>query len=105
MHGIERLAEQVEHSPIRTTPVSGKDLWDAMRDEYESGRRRWVETTQEMRDEMLEALPPVKYISGGFLMGEPWSTSNTGEQVYAAFVRLCGVYLAKFMTISEANSL
>lgn len=48
----------------------------------------WIETTEEKYHEMLNVLPPARYASTGFLVGEPWDHhALTGRPRYAAFLR------------------
>ena len=48
----------------------------------------WMETTEDEFYEALGAVPPVRFASGCFLMGESLTDLHTGEPVYMAFVRL-----------------
>ena len=83
---------------------SGKALWDEIQSNYYSGNDEWVETTEEMFDEMLGAVPPVAMISTAFLMGEPWNHNDAGQAVYAAFKAKSGKCFAKYMTVNEFRS-
>ena len=75
-----------------------KQLWDAMDAQPEA----WVETTENMFWRMLEALPPRAHIGGAFLVGEPRTTNDAGEHVYAAFhERKNGTFFAKHLTYRQ----
>lgn len=72
-----------------------KQLWAAM----DAQPEEWIETTENMFWRMLEALPPRDQIGGAFLVGEPRTTNDNGENVYAAFhERRDGTFFAKHLT-------
>lgn len=60
-----------------------------------------MRVTEEDRDHMLEALPPV-YFPGGFCMGEPADHTAQYIPVYAAVVKAGGHYYARELPINIA---
>ena len=64
----------------------------------------WNPSTQERYDEMLGCLPPAAWVSGGFLVGEPWDhDAGNGQPRYDGFRQVgekfyCG---SRPMTIAE----
>lgn len=75
------------------------ELWRAMKTQWQDDPDRicfspnipdnpeWVETTEDMYDDQLNAIPPTRMVSNAFLGGEPWSHAKTGEPVFCAFCR------------------
>ena len=75
---------------------------------YERGRNDWhniqaeamdpaaepVEVTEELYDEMLNAVPPY-YVPGGFLVGEPLTDCSLGT-VYVHFARREDRFFARY---------
>ena len=72
-------------------------LWDAM----DANPDLWIDTTEDMFDEMLEVLPPAAMGGGAFLVGEPMTHNDNGEAVYACFARVNGAFQARYMTRRE----
>lgn len=78
-------------------------LWDAMKAEPD----KWHLTSQAMREEMLEVLPPAAWSStprgiDAFLVGEPYTHDSEGRAVYACFMQARNDdYLATYMTLEQ----
>ena len=72
-------------------------LWNAM----DANPELWIDTTENMFDEMLEVLPPRALGNDAFLVGEPTSHNDYGEAVYACFARNHGAFQARYMTRRE----
>ena len=53
---------------------------------------RWTEVNEARYDEMLGVVPPVVYLTHGFLVGEPWRHNDDGQPLFGALVRYrhCG---------------
>lgn len=93
-------------------PKVWKELWNLLRanwgmeeDEYGMPERTkipehpsFVETTEEMYDDQLGAVPPAIMIRNAFACGEPWNHDPDGYPVYACFVNWGGRYFAAYMT-------
>lgn len=88
-------------------PLVWAQLWETMQREWNykeyqlvdvPEKPRWVETTEEMYDSSLGAVPPVVMTRGAFLTGEPWNHTTTGKAVYSAFRQSEGKYFAMYMT-------
>lgn len=78
-------------------PLEWSDLWDAMRKNPDE----WQPTTAEMYEEMLNVLPPIRWVGRRFLVGEPNHHNAQDEAVYACFKRWGNNYSAKYQTIRE----
>jgi hypothetical protein len=72
-------------------------LWDAM----EAAPEAWIETTEAMYWDMLEALPPRKMSHNAFLVGEPLRHNEEGQAVYACFVRFGETVKARNLTVKQ----
>ena len=49
---------------------------------------KWIETTEEKYNEMMNVLPPAVMMVGGFLVGEPWDHDGENHAArYEAFVK------------------
>ena len=77
-------------------PVWG-ELWDALQETP----AKWVETTEEMYWEMLEALPPKRQDAQKFLVGEAHHTDAHGVDVHACFKEHNGRFFARYATLAE----
>jgi hypothetical protein len=81
-----------------STKLEWADLWTAM----DAAPTEWIETTEDMYWNMLEALPVRAQRRGSFLVGEPKSHNDKGQAVYACFRNMVGdIYHAKHMTLAE----
>jgi len=52
----------------------------------------WEKTTEEAYEFALGAVPPESYLPGGFLLGEPYSSTPEGLTVWRAYVRRAGLF-------------
>jgi hypothetical protein len=75
-------------------------LWKAMQCNPDS----WIETTESMYYDMLNAVPPRIHNSCRFLVGEPHHDNEQGETVYASFKVVNDRYFAKYQTVNEYRS-
>lgn len=76
-----------------------RPLWDAMKANPEA----WIETTEEMANEMLCVLPPIGSW-GRFMVGEPLRENSNGEAIYAAFEIVSERHWARFMTMKQFHN-
>lgn len=83
------------------SPPTWNDLWDALQETP----AKWVETTEEMYWEMLEAVPPKRQNARKFLVGEAHHDNAQGEAVYACFKEHDGRFFARYATIAEYTDL
>lgn len=86
---------------LKIKPLEWDALWEAMRANPEA----WQQTTLNMYDEMLGAVPPQDMARGAFLVGEPERHNNQGEAVYACFKTAGDKCEARYMTQKEFNQL
>jgi len=78
---------------IKLMQASLADRWDS---------HGWVETTETLYDEMLGAVPPLKYITHGFIVGEAWTFDReTGHPTYWAFRNVGGRFEMMVGTVKE----
>ena len=73
------------------------ELWAAM----DANPDQWIETTEEMYWEMLEAVPPRSTIGRHFLVGEALHDNSEGYPVYSCFSKHGDTYQAKHMTLEQ----
>lgn len=88
--------EQYKPQPL----LVWQELWDAMKANPEA----WIETTEEMANEMLCVLPPIGSW-GFFLVSEPTRHNENGEAVYAGFKIDGGRHFARYLTIKQFRGL
>lgn len=81
-------------------PLVWGELWDAMK----ASPDEWIETTEEMFFEMLEAVPPRKQGENKFLVGEAARHNEQGEAVYSCFKQVGAKFYAKDMTVAQYAS-
>jgi hypothetical protein len=72
-------------------------LWDAM----EAHPADWIQTTEKMYWQMLEAVPPRAHSNGAFLVGEASHSNAEGRTMYAGFKKTGGQFYAKYLTIDQ----
>lgn len=97
---IADVVSEADEPDIADLPLEWNDLWVAM----DETPHRWIHTTNEMFNSMLEAVPPIDLCQSGFLVGEAQYHNATNEPVYACFVVHPGKperYLARYMTRRE----
>lgn len=83
------------------TPLEWDALWGAMKSNPEA----WIPTTENMYQEMLNALPPRAWRGGAFLVGEAANHNDHGEAVYTCFRKVGDNYVARDLTVREFNGL
>lgn len=78
--------------------LSHKEFFAAIRADFLAGAQVWRETSQEVFDDMLGALPPAYMGPGSFAMGEPYTIDGKGRQIFTYFIersgRCFGLYCA-----------
>lgn len=85
-----------------THPFAWSTLWAEM----DAQPTEWIETTEDMYWDMLEALPPRAQAGNRFLVGEPKTHNAEGKAVHACFWKKAdGRYFAKHMTVEQFRSL
>lgn len=80
-----------------TAPLTWQPLWDAMKQHPD----RWIDTTEQMYWDMLEAVPPRMMARGAFLVGEADHHNAEGQAVYACFSKIGETYRAKYLTAQQ----
>jgi len=75
--------------------------WDDLFQAMSKQPKKWHETTQEMYDEMLGAVPPQAWYKGMFLVGEANYHNAQGEAVYSCFIQYRGCFRAMNMTQAQ----
>jgi len=78
-------------------PLEWEDLWATMK----TKPYPWVETTENMYNQMLDVLPPAAMGENAFLVGEPYTHNEKNEPVFACFVHSGKHYQARYMTLNE----
>lgn len=63
----------------------------------------WEEITEEDFIEALEVLPPLKTWPGGFILGEPYSSSINGNTVWLAYQQHKNHYYRALVTLVDLN--
>ena len=94
-YGLEGLCDDLNNA--MRGPVVWNELWAAM----EETPSAWIETTEEMYWEMLEAVPPVKMTGRHFLVGEAHHHNEQGEAVYACFKKAGTRFFARYLTVTQ----
>ena len=78
-------------------PNAVRMTWEAWRTEASARQQtpiHWEPTTEQQYREMLNVLPPAKWIGGAFLVGEPWDHDfATGRPRFAAYWHRHDAYL------------
>ncbi len=74
-----------------------QSLWDAM----DAQPEEWIETTESMYWNMLEALPPRAMRHKAFLVGEALRHNENGETVYSCFKQKNDGYFARNLTLAQ----
>jgi hypothetical protein len=82
---------------LKSEKLEWADLWAAM----DAKPGDWIETTEEMFWDMLEAVPPRAHVGTRFLVGEPKTTNEEGKEVHACFKEEGGRFYAKHMTVEQ----
>ena len=89
--------QTIVQQPSQQGPKEWGDLWEAM----DANPQEWIETTEEMYDEMLNAVFPAAMASNMFLVGEARRHNDDGQAVYACFKKLGDKIVAKHITAAE----
>lgn len=84
-------------SDNETPPLEWQALWDAM----DAHPTEWIQTTEKMYWQMLEAVPPRAHSNGAFLVGEASHSNAEGRTMYAGFKKTGGQFYAKYLTIDQ----
>ena len=91
------------HSPEDCIVVDRKleksSLWAAM----DANPEAWIQTTEEMANEMLCVLPPIGSW-GRFMVSEPVRDNSEGVAVYATFEIVGDKHWAKYMTMKQFHN-
>jgi hypothetical protein len=87
-------------SAYRTTV----DEFCAWKGEQQRSPIMWSETTEQVYDEMLGALPPALWLTNGFLVGEPNDhEADTGEPRFDGFKQKDGKFYAASRPMTRAE--
>jgi hypothetical protein len=83
---INAQCEAVQIEPVEGWPH------DMLKSDFKAGRTVWREVTATFYGEMLDALPPVDFRCGSFLLGEAFS-----DDVYCGLARAGNRYFARYI--------
>ena len=86
-----------QNGTVEYKALEWNELWEVMRAKPDE----WIDTTENMYINQLEAVPPRIQIRGAFLCGEPYTHNREGKAVYVAFRSIQGMVQAKYMTFEQ----
>jgi hypothetical protein len=84
---------------INQWPYQGDD---GMEQNYRKGIKAWTETTETAYDDQLGCLPPIRWKSRAFMVGECFThRESDGASMYAAFMEVDGRFFGRIVALKE----
>jgi hypothetical protein len=103
-NGEPEMDDHGWYDPADMVVVDRKLEWSALWKAMQCYPDAWIETTESMYYDMLNAVPPRCHNSCRFMVGEPHHHNEQGETVYASFRVQGERYFAKYQTVNEYRS-
>jgi hypothetical protein len=86
---------------MSTEQTAIKLEWDALWNAMGVAPGAWVQTTEAMYWQMLEAVPPAAQSRCAFLVGEAHHHNDEGRAVYACFQETPRGFFARYLTVQQ----
>lgn len=96
---LNNYQQWIDHMDHPNQLPEWEQLWDILKLNLKQDKFEWVETTKNMFEQMLEALPPAYIENSKFAMGEPFSTDKNGNVVFICFKQVNNQFFAQLNTI------
>jgi hypothetical protein len=103
---IDNAKAIAARNPPGTAVDTSHVAWDMAASNFYGKRKGWVPITPRLAESLLGVVPPIERVHCGFMVGEAYTSSSSGEAVHLAVKELDdGTIGVQLMTVAEWKAL